>query len=133
MSLFSNPYSNQIMPLTFTHQSCLLQRVSSTKEVEDIPISALNSELVCLNKDDDSVLYIKRVDSNGKATVKRYRYYEDPEPTQQEINDQRYVTMDSFNKFKEDILAALNKKQYSNEKGKYVNGSRSNNSDKENV
>ena len=126
MESYTNPWGKTMF------QGGLLPRVSSVKDVEDFPMTSLNSEMVCLNKDDDTVLYIKRIDSTGKTTVTRYRFYEDPEPTQQEINDQRYVTMDAFNKFKEDILSSLNNRQQK-EKGKYVNGPRQSNTDKENV
>ena len=100
--------------------TALLPRASSVKEVDETPITTLNSEQVFLNKDDDTIMYIKRVDSNGKVTSTRYRFYEDPEPTQQQINDSRYVTIDEFNKLKEEILSSINNK---NGKGK-VNGTK---------
>lgn len=90
----------------------LIPRVSSTKEVEDFPITSLNSEEVYLNKEDDTVLYIKRIDQNGKCTTTRYRFYPDPELTQQQINDERYVTIDQFNKLKEDILNNINQSKF---------------------
>ena len=68
-------------------------------------------------------MYIKRVDSAGKVTTTRYRFYEDAEPTQQQINDSRYVTIDEFNKLKDEILSSINK---NNGKGK-MNGSKSTN------
>ena len=74
-----------------------------------MPITALNSEQVYLNKDDDTIMYIKRVDSNGKISTTRYRFYEDAEPTQQQINDGRYVTIEEFNKLKEEILNSINR------------------------
>lgn len=99
-------------PSLYPRMSTLLPRVSSTKEVEDFPMTSLNSEEVYLNKEDDTVLYIKRVDANGKCTTTRYRFYPDPEPTQQQINDERYVTADQFNKFKEDILNSINQNKF---------------------
>ena len=95
---YSKFLNNQLL---YPQINTLLPRVSSTKEVDDFPVTSLNSEEVYLNKEDDTVMYIKRVDANGKCVTTRYRFYPDPEPTQQQINDERYVTMDQFNKLKE--------------------------------
>lgn len=92
--------------------SALLPRASSVKEVSETPMTMLNSEQVFLNPEDDTILYIKRVDSAGHTTVKRYRCYEDAEPTQQEINNSRYVTIEEFNKLKSDILSSINSNKY---------------------
>lgn len=99
---------NWISGLTYSN-TALLPRASSVKEVDEMPITTLNSEQVYLNKDDDTIMYIKRVDSTGKTTTTRYRFYEDAEPTQQQINDSRYVTIEEFNKLKNDILSSINK------------------------
>lgn len=115
----NNPLYNSL--LFYPKGNTLINRVSSMKEIEDLPVTMLNSEEVYLNKDDNTILYIRRVDSNGKVTTNRYRYYEDPEPTQQQINDSRYVTIEEFNKLKNDILSSINK-NYG--KGK-ANGNRS--------
>ena len=105
-SLYNTPFfGNQLF---FQKVETLLPRVSDTKEIESRPITTLNSEEVYLNNEDDTILYIRRVDSSGKSTIKRYRFYEDPEPTQQQINDSRYVTIDEFNKLKDDIMNSIN-------------------------
>lgn len=104
-------YSSQF-PLFYPKVNGLLPRVSSTKEVEDFPMTSLNTEEVYLNKEDDTVLYIKRIDTNGKCTTTRYRFYPDPEPTQQQINDERYVTIDQFKQLKEDILNTINQNKF---------------------
>lgn len=124
-----NPiYPNLQMPnllsgLQLYSNTALLPRASSIKEVDESPIKALNSEEVYLNKDDNTILYIKRVDSSGNVKTTRCRYYEDPEPTQQQINDSRYVTIDEFNKLRDEVLSSINK---NNGKGK-MNGSKSTN------
>lgn len=124
-----NPiYPNLQMPnllsgIQLYSNTTLLPRASSVKEVDETPITTLNSEQVFLNKDDDTIMYIKRVDSAGKVITTRYRFYEDAEPTQQQINDSRYVTIDEFNKLKDEILSSINK---NNGKGK-MNGSKSTN------
>lgn len=114
---FNNPLYNNL--LFYPKASTLIQRVASIKEIESTPITTLNSEEVYLNKEDDTVLYISRVDSNGSRIIKRYRFYEDPEPTQQQINDSRYVTIEDFNKLKEDINTLINQNKYNGRNKNY--------------
>lgn len=80
-------------------------RVKSTEEAKQYPLGP-NSEQVLFNSEDNSVLYLKKTDAQGFPSVERYRYYPDPEPTQQEINDKRYVTIEEFNSLKEELLNA---------------------------
>ncbi len=116
----ANQLQNLMTGVQLYSNTALLPRASSVKEVDEAPLTTLNSEQVFLNQDDNTIMYIKRVDSSGKVSTTRYRFYEDPEPTQQQINDSRYVTIDEFNKLKVEILNTLNK---NNSKGK-MNGSK---------
>lgn len=86
-----------------------IPRVKGLEEAKNYPFPP-NTEGVLLDADDASVLYFKKTDVNGYCTVDRHRHYPDPEPTQQELNDQRYVTADAFNKFKEEMLSAINRR-----------------------
>lgn len=110
------------------YNSTSIQKVGSCEEAKSYP-APFNSEIVLKDASDDTLLYIKKTDINGATSVKRYRYYEDPEPTQQEINDERYITKEDFNKqmtdLRNDIFSALNKNR-----GNKYNG---NNTTKENV
>lgn len=105
--------------------------VGNTEEAKSYP-TAFNSEVVLKDSSDETLMYIKKTDVNGAISVKRYRYYEDPEPTQQQLNDERYITKADFelqmNNLKNDILNSINKSR-----GKYNNGNRSNDTTKENV
>lgn len=83
-----------------------IPKVRGTDEASKYPTPP-NTEVVLLDGADDTILYIKKTDANGYGTVTRCRYYEDPEPTQQEINDKRYITIDEFNKFREEMLNAV--------------------------
>lgn len=86
-----------------------IPKVDGTKEADKYPTPP-NSEVVLLDSKDDTLLYVKTTDINNYSTVKRCRYYEDPEPTAQELNDQRYITIEEFNKFKEELLNAQRSK-----------------------
>lgn len=116
----SSLYGSQLFnnPSFYPNINTLLKRVSSVKEVESQPITTLNSEEVYLNAEDDTVMYIRRIDPSGKCIVKRYRFYEDPEPTQQQINDDRYVTKEDFNKLHDEIYALLNQNNRFNGRNK---------------
>lgn len=84
-----------------------IPRVKNLEEAKNYPCPP-NTEVILLCADDETVLYFKKTDANGYCTVDRHRHYPDPEPTQQDINDQRYISVDTFNKFKEEILDAIN-------------------------
>lgn len=111
-------YSNQI------------PRVNGTAEAKSYP-TVFGSEMALLDSTDDTILYIKKTDTNGAVALTRYRFFEDPEPTQQEINDSRYLTKEDFDQklsaFREEMLNAIKNR------GKGNNGYRSNDSVKENV
>ena len=49
--------------------------------------------------------YIKKTDTNGGVILLRYRMEEDPIP---HFDPKKYVTVDDFSKFKEDILNGFN-------------------------
>lgn len=55
--------------------------------------------------EDEDYLYIKKTDTNGGVTLTRYQLVEDPIPR---FDPKRYVTVDDFKSFKEDILDAIN-------------------------
>lgn len=84
----------------------ILPSVHGTSEAEKYP-TPNNSEVVLKDADDDTLLYIKTTDVNGFGKVKRMRCYEDPEPSIQDLNDQRYVTIEDFNKFKKEMKEIL--------------------------
>lgn len=58
--------------------------------------------------EDDDYLYIKKTDTNGGVTLLRYKLEEDPIP---HFDPKKYVTVDDFNSFKEDILNGFNSLQ----------------------
>lgn len=84
----------------------MLPSVHGTSEAEKYP-TPNNSEVVLKDSDDDTLLYIKTTDINGFGKVRRLRCYEDPEPTIQDLNDRRYVTIDDFNAFKAELSKKL--------------------------
>ena len=104
-----------------------IPKVKGVEEAKNYP-SPPNTEVVLLDADDNSVLYFKKTDANGYCTVDRHRHYPDPEPTQQEINDARYISVTEFNKFKEDVLNAINSRSGNNENSavKKYDGNRTN-------
>lgn len=84
-------------------QGQTLPKVHGTTEADKYP-TPINSEVVILDADDDSIAYYKTTDVNGYSKVVRKRWFDDPEPTQEEINDQKYLTIEEFNTFKKEVL-----------------------------
>lgn len=64
-----------------------------------------NSRIVGFDLNDD-VFYIKTTDASNTATIKTYSFAEVMDKAE---DDEKYVTMKEFNKFKEDLLSG---KQY---------------------
>ena len=64
-------------------------------------------ETVLFDEDEDYI-YIKKTDTNGGVILLRYRLEEDPIP---HFDPKKYVTVDDFSKFKEEILNGFNNLQ----------------------
>ena len=60
--------------------------------------------------EEEDYVYIKRTDSNGGITLQRYHLEEDPVP---KFDPKKYVTVDDFRSFKEEILNGFNNLQQS--------------------
>ena len=58
--------------------------------------------------EDEDYVYIKKTDTNGGIILLRYRMEEDPIP---HFDPKKYVTVDDFSKFKEEILNVFNNLQ----------------------
>lgn len=61
-----------------------------------------NSRVALFDVNDD-ILYIKQTDSNNYPTIRKYRFTEIVE-TPPVNNTQQYVTIEEFNKFREELL-----------------------------
>lgn len=62
---------------------------------------------VALFDEDEDYVYIKKTDSNGQPSYRKFKLIEEPfeEPSTIQ-NGVQYVTMEEFNRFKEEILNA---------------------------
>lgn len=59
-----------------------------------------NSRIALFDANDD-IMYIKQTDASGYPVITKYRFARVEEKPQ---NDVQYVTLDEFNKFKEEML-----------------------------
>lgn len=59
-----------------------------------------NSQVALFDANEDT-MYIKTTDASNFPTIRIFKF---SEVTETEIKDERYVTMDEFNKFKEELL-----------------------------
>lgn len=99
-----NSYSTQ-QPQQTT-QLIQVNGIESAKAYPTLP----NSTVALFDSNDD-ILYIKSTDASNFPTIRKFRFKEESLETQAQNNIQ-YVTIEEFNKFKEEIL---NGKQFVSE------------------
>lgn len=83
-----------------------LLKVKGCEAAEKYPMPR-DCETVLFDEDED-YCYIKKTDTNGGVILLRYRLEEDPIP---HFDPKKYVTVDDFNSFKEEILNGFNNLQ----------------------
>ena len=100
MELFNNGVNQTLLPG---------QRLLKTKGAEAAEKYPMPRDCeACLIDEDEDYIYIKKTDTNGGVTLLRYRLEEDPIP---HFDPKKYVTVDDFTKFKEEILNGFNNLQ----------------------
>lgn len=92
--LLTNPFQ----PSTVGNQLIKVKDLDSAKAYPTSPNSS-----VALFEENDDVMYIKTTDANNFPTIRKFRFTEEPIEVP---NSSQYVTIDEFNKFKEEILNA---------------------------
>lgn len=106
---------NNSNPTLFPGQRLL--RTKGFEAAEKYPFPR-DCEAPLFDEDEDYV-YIKKTDTNGGVTLLRYRLEEDPIP---HFDPKKYVTVDDFEKFKEEILNGFNNLQQTLTAGNTDNG-----------
>ena len=122
-SNYINPYQQVTAPVyrptqptSYTqNQNDSLIRVNGIDSARAFPTNP-NSRVALFDSNDD-VFYIKTTDASNFPTIKRYRFFEESE---EQVKGEKYVTVDEFDKFKEEILNG----QQSIRTGKPNNGNR---------
>ena len=80
-------------------------KVDGWQAAEKYPLPR-DCEVVMLDTNPDvDYIYMKKTDTNGAETFARYLIEEDPIP---KFDPQKYVTVDDFKNFKEEILNGFN-------------------------
>lgn len=100
MDLFNNGVNQTLLP------GQRLLKAKGTEAAEKYPMPR-DCE-ACLFDEDEDYIYIKKTDTNGGVTLLRYHLEEDPIP---HFDPKKYVTVDDFTKFKEEILNGFNNLQ----------------------
>lgn len=77
-----------------------LDKVNGIDSARAFPMKP-NSTIALFDANED-IMYIKSTDSNNFATIRRFRFIEEPETPVQQNTD--YVTKEEFNRFREEIL-----------------------------
>ena len=99
--LFSNyPFTQPVQPLTTQGQDLI--RVNGMDSVKAFPTRP-NSRYALFDENDD-VMYIKRTDASNFPTITRYRFIEEDEAPKETFDSTKYLTVEEFNKFKEELF-----------------------------
>lgn len=108
---YMNPYPNNLTP---TYRNPVpsqlpgpqLDKVNGIDSARAFPMKP-NSTIALFDANED-IMYIKSTDVNNFATIRRFRFYEEPEVPQQKTDivpmTDLYVTKDEFDKFREEVL-----------------------------
>ena len=75
-----------------------IPKASCTADALKYPAQAGNED-VLFDTNDPEIAYFRSTDVNGVVSVDRRRCTPEPEPTIQEMADQRYVSKEDFSKF----------------------------------
>lgn len=119
---YANPYPTLYPSVTRTNYQTgvggqQLIKVNGMDSARAYPTQP--NSMVALFDENDDVFYIKQTDASNFPTIRRFRFVEESE---EKSKDERYVTIDEFNRFKEEILNG----QQSIRSGKSNNSSRNN-------
>lgn len=100
MDLFNTTGNQTLLP------GQRLLKVKGAEAAEKYPMPR-DCEAPLFDEDED-YLYLKKTDTNGGVILLRYKLEEDPIP---HFDPAKYVTVDDFSKFKEEILNGFNNLQ----------------------
>jgi len=97
---------NPIVPYQFTTNgaSQTLLRVNGIESAKAYPTQP--NSMVALFDENEDVFYIKSTDASNFPTIKKYRFVEEVEKKEGEVDSSKFVTVDEFSKFKEEVLNA---------------------------
>ena len=91
---------NQVSNMSLT-QGPQLTRVNGLESAKAFPTVA--NAMYALFDENDDILYIKQTDASNYPTIKRYRFVLEEEKP---VAPVQYVTVEEFNRFKEELLNA---------------------------
>lgn len=108
---FAQPTINLQVPSVMPPLFGPIPKVKSTDEALRYPAQRGNED-VLFDENDPQIAYFRSTDANGYVQVDRRRCISEPEPTPEEIADQRYLSrgefssfIDSFNQFREEMMS----------------------------
>ena len=106
---YMNPYPNMNFPVYRSHAVTQipgpqLDKVNGMDSARAFPMKP-NSTIALFDANED-IMYIKSTDSNNFATIRRFRFVEEPEAPVLPMNTNtgNYVTKEEFDKFREEVL-----------------------------
>ena len=88
-----------VTPVGGPMQGQQLAKVNGMESAKAYPTQP--NSMVALFDANDDVFYVKTTDASNFPTIKRYRFYEESE---EKLQNEKYVTIEEFNRFKEEML-----------------------------
>lgn len=105
-----------------------IPRVKGQSEAEKFPTQA-NTETVLFDETAEDIIYIKVTAQNGFSRTVRYRCYEEPEPTTEDVLKSEFLSKDEFNQFLNEFRdfrkEMTNNAQHTSNNAKPANGKQS--------
>lgn len=83
-------------------QTAEIPKVSNVADASRYPAKA-GTQDVLLDTNDPEIAYFRQIDVNGFVQVDRRRCVPEPEPTQEQLNDQKYLSRKEFSDFMEEF------------------------------
>lgn len=83
-------------------QTAEIPKVSNVADASRYPAKA-GTQDVLLDTNDPEIAYFRQIDVNGFVQVDRRRCVPEPEPTQEQINDQKYLSRKEFTDFMDEF------------------------------
>ena len=98
----SSPTVNNLLSIGLSGTE--IPKVQTVADASRYPAKP-NSEDVLLDSNDPDIAYFRKTDANGFVQVDRRRCIPEPEPTQQDLNDARYLSREEFSNFMNEFAA----------------------------
>lgn len=93
-----------MVPYQYSSNQQTILKVNGIESAKAYPTQP--NSMVALFDENEDVFYIKSTDASNFPTIRKYRFVEETDKKENEIDSSKFVTVDEFSKFKEEVLNA---------------------------